>query len=142
MDGFTKHMEHLEISWTHAWMNRDVATMKSLASPDFVFLLGGRDSAILDLASWLEATTSRLRCDAYKFHDIYARQHKRVALFSARMSMEGHIGRTPLTGDLWITDLWKRGRVRRSWRLVERVMSRADGDVALGQEVTRLQLWK
>ena len=123
-------------------MARDRAGMKSLASGDFVFLLGGKDSAVLDRASWLEGSTKRLQCEAYRFHDIEVRQHKRCAIFAARMSFEGRIGRAEWKGDLWLTDLWRRGRIRRSWKLVERIVSRAEGDAELGGEVTALQLWK
>jgi len=36
-----------------SWMNRDRNGMKSLATGDFVFLLGAQTSAILDRPSWL-----------------------------------------------------------------------------------------
>ena len=141
MDAFAAHIESLEHAWARAWMARDRAAMKQIASSDFVFLLGGRESAVLDRASWLEAASARLHCESYRFHDIYVRQHKKCAIFAARVSFEGRIGRNPWKGDLWITDLWKRGRLRRKWKLVERIVSRAEGDAQLGEEVTRLQLW-
>lgn len=142
MDEFAAQIEALEHAWMRAWMARDRGGMKSLASSDFVFLLGGKDSAVLDRPSWLEATTQRLQCESYRFHDIYVRQHKRCAIFAARMSFEGRIGRTAWKGELWITDLWKHGRMRRSWKLVERIVSRAESDVELGAEITAMQLWK
>ncbi|XUU60081.1 nuclear transport factor 2 family protein [Erythrobacter sp. HA6-11] len=142
MDAFAADIESLEHLFARAWMKRDRNAMKAIASSEFVFLLGGKDSAVLDRPSWLDATASRLRCDHYQFHDIYVRQHKRCAIFAARMSFEGRIGRSEWKGELWLTDLWKRGRVRRKWKLTERIVTRAESDVQLGAEVTALQLWK
>ncbi|WP_394727831.1 nuclear transport factor 2 family protein [Altererythrobacter sp. GH1-8] len=142
MDEFAAEIESLEHLWARAWMNRDRAVMKGMASRDFVFLLGGKVSAVLDRPSWLDAATSRLACEQYQFHDIYVRQHKRCAVFAARMSFEGKIGRAPWKGELWLTDLWKRGRIRRTWQLVERIVSRAESDPELGAQVTSMQLWK
>ena len=142
MDAFAADLESLEHVWMRAWMQRDRSAMKGIASSEFVFLLGGKVSAVLDRPSWLDAATSRLVCEHYQFHDIYVRQHKRCAIFAARMTFEGQIGRVPWNGDLWLTDLWKRGRVRRKWKLTERLVSRAESDPELGAEVTAMQLWK
>lgn len=142
MDAFAADIESLEHLWSRAWMSRDRNAMKKLASSEFVFLLGGKNSAVLDRPSWLEAAITRLRCDHYQFHDIYVRQHKRCAIFAARMSFEGQIGRAPWKGELWLTDLWKRGRVRRQWKLTERIVSRAEDQGELGAEISAMQLWR
>ena len=40
MDEFTAQIEALEHQFMRSWMNRDRNGMKSLATGDFVFLLG------------------------------------------------------------------------------------------------------
>jgi hypothetical protein len=46
------------------------------------------------------------------------------------------------SGTVWITDLWRKGRVRRGWKLVQRTMSRVDEDPKLPAAIRSLQLWK
>lgn len=142
MDEFTARIEALEHQWMRSWMNRERNGMKSLMSGDFVFLLGAQTSAMLDRPSWLEAATTRFQCSAYRFKDIYVRQHKRMAVFAARMSIEARIGPQKIEGDVWITDLWQRGRVRRKWKLVERTMSRPDENKELPALIREMQLWR
>lgn len=79
MDEFTAQIEALEHQFMRSWMNRDRNGMKSLATGDFVFLLGALTSAILDRPSWLEK-------------DLYVRRHKKMAVFAALMSVEARIG--------------------------------------------------
>ena len=67
MDEFTAQIEALEHQFMRSWMNRDRNGMKSLATGDFVFLLGALTSAILDRPSWLEAATTRFQLCAYPF---------------------------------------------------------------------------
>lgn len=142
MDEFTARIEALEHQWMRSWMNRERNGMKSLMSGDFVFLLGAQTSAMLDRPSWLEAATTRFQCSAYRFKDIYVRRHKRMAVFAARMSIEARIGTQNIEGDVWITDLWQRGRVRRKWKLVERTMSRPDENKELPALIREMQLWR
>lgn len=142
MDEFAATIEALEHQWMRAWMNRDRNTMKALAQRDFVFLLGSKSSAILDRASWLEAATPRFACLSYRFHEIYVRRHGRIAMFAARVTIESRIGAHDWSGDLWVADLWQRGRMRRRWKLVERTVSRPDSDTRLPDEIRAMQLWR
>jgi len=105
MDEFTAQIEALEHQFMRSWMNRDRNGMKSLATGDFVFLLGAQTSAVLDRPSWLEAATTRFQLSAYRFKDLYVRRHKKMAVFAARMSVEARIGTENLEGDVWITNL-------------------------------------
>lgn len=142
MDAFTSQIEALEHQFMRSWMNRDRNGLKSLCSSDFVFLLGAQTSAILDRPSWLEAATTRFQLAAYRFKDIYVRKHKKMAVFAARMSIEARIGSEKIEGDVWITDLWQRGRLRRQWKLVERNMSRPDQSADLPGLIREMQLWR
>jgi hypothetical protein len=65
-----------------------------------------------------------------------------MAVFAARMSIEARIGLQRIEGDVWITDLWQRGRVRRKWKLVERTMSRPDENKELPALIREMQLWR
>lgn len=142
MDEFASQIEVLEHQWMRAWLQRDKPAMKALAARDFIFLLGSERSVLLDRASWLEAATTRLRCQSYRFHEIWVRRHGRIAVFATRMTIELRIGAREWSGDSWITDLWQRGRIGKKWKLVERTMSRPDNDPQLPDEIKQLQLWR
>ncbi len=142
MDEFTAKIEALEHQFMRSWMNRDRAGMKALASSEFVFLMAAQTSAMLDRPSWLEAATNRFKCSAYRFKDIYVRRHKRIAVFAARLEIEAKIGRETIEGDVWVTDLWQRGRMRNRWKLVERTMSRPDSSKELPGLIHEMQLWR
>lgn len=142
MDPFASKLETLEHQWMRAWMQRDRNAMKALASSDFVFLLGSTHSTILDRPSWLEAATTRFRCASYSFHDIYVRKHGAVAVFACRMSLEAKMGNQSWSGPAWVTDLWRRSRVKRRWRIVERVISRPDADEEMPRAIREMQLWR
>ena len=116
--------------------------MKALAAKEFVFLLGGQNSSMLDRPSWLEAATSRFLCTCYRFRNIYVRRHKKLAVFAARMSIEARLDPKKIECDVWITDLWQQGGIRRKWRLVERTMSRPDTTPELPEIIREMQLWR
>ena len=46
------------------------------------------------------------------------------------------------SGQLWVTDLWRKGRLRRRWRMVERVLSRPDDNKDVPGAIRALQLWR
>ena len=46
-------------------------------------------------------------------------------------------------GGFWLArDLWRKGRIRRKWRLVERVLSRTDDDPQVPKAIRSMQLWR
>ena len=141
MDSFAALIETLEHQWMRAWMQRDRKAMKALASRDFIFLFGSRRAAILDRPSWLDAT-DRLRCASYRFGEVYVRRHGNTAVFACQATLEARIGKHDWSGEVWLTDLWQRGRMRRRWKLVERVVSRPDTDETMPAEIRELQLWR
>lgn len=46
------------------------------------------------------------------------------------------------SGPMWISDIWRKGRVRRRWKLAQRIVSPADEDPQLPRAIQSLQLWK
>ena len=142
MDTFAAKIETLEHQWMRAWMQRDRKQMKALASRDFIFLLGSTKAAILDRPSWLEAATTRFKCESYRFGEVYVRRHGATAVFACQATLEARMGAQEWSGPVWITDLWQRSAVKRSWRIVERVLSRPDENQDMSAAIRDMQLWR
>ena len=142
MDKFAAKIETLEHQWMRAWMQRDRKQMKALASRDFIFLLGSTKAAILDRPSWLEAATTRFKCESYRFSEVYVRRHGATAVFACQATLETRMGAREWSGPVWITDLWQRSTITRSWQIVERVISRPDDDAEMSAAVRDMQLWR
>jgi hypothetical protein len=142
MDQFAAKIETLEHHWMRAWMQRDRKQMKALASRDFIFLLGSTKAAILDRPSWLEAATTRFKCESYRFGEVYVRRHGATAVFACQATLEARMGVQEWSGPVWITDLWQRSRLRRNWLIVERVISRPDDDADMSAAIRDMQLWR
>lgn len=142
MDAFASKIETLEHRWMRAWIQGDRATMKVLASREFIFLMASTSPAILDRASWLESASTRIRCQSYLFGGVYVRRHGSSAIFSAPVTLEASLDKQGLTGEFWLTDVWRRGSVKRSWRLVERVLSRPDANPEIPPTIRSMQLWR
>lgn len=142
MDKFAARLETLEHQWMRAWMRGDRKAMKAIAARDFVFLLGGNRATMLDRNSWLDAATSRLRCQSYRLGDIYARRHGRIGFFACQMEIEASIDDREWKDTLWVSDLWQYSRWQRDWKLVERVISRPEADNKLCEGIASLQLWR
>jgi hypothetical protein len=135
-------IEMMENRWMRAWVNGDLRTLKALTSRKFRMVIGSKPAAILDASSFLAAMTDRYQCRGYRFGDIYARQLGSVAVFATQLelqvSMDGH----DWTGQFWVTDIWRKSRVRRSWQMVERVLSRPETNRDAPAAIRSLQLWR
>ena len=142
MDEFSAKIEALEHLWMRSWMQRDRNQMKKLAARDFIFLMGSHKPVILDRASWLEASTTRFRCDGYRFDEVYVRRHGNVAVFATRVGLEATIGDLPWNGDSWVVDMWQKSKLGRGWKLIERSMSRVDTDEKVPDAIRSMQLWR
>jgi len=46
------------------------------------------------------------------------------------------------SGQFWVTDIWRKGRVRCKWRMVERIVSQPDQREDVPAAVRSLQLWR
>lgn len=125
-----------------AWVSRDVRTMKALTSPRFRMLIGSKPSVLLDARSWLEAAATRFHCDSYRFGDVYARDLGSVTVFATQLTMRATMDDEDWSGQFWITDLWRKSKIRRNWRLIERVISRPDEKREAPAAMRSLQLWK
>lgn len=135
-------IETFEHRWMRAWIGRDVRELKALTARNFIMLTASRPPVILDTKSWLEAAATRYLCKSYRFGDVYVRDFGGLALFASRVEIEATMDGHDWSGTLWLTDLWRKGRLRRSWRMVERVISRAEDDPQVPAAIRSLQLWR
>ena len=125
-----------------AWVNRDLKALKAITASNFILLMGSKPPAILDRPSWLEAASKRYDCASYRFGDIYVRDLGPAAIFSAAIDMKATMDGHDWSGQFWITDFWRKGRVRRSWKMAQRVVSRTNDDNQVAAAIRSLQLWR
>lgn len=136
-------LEMMENRWMRAWVARDPRTLKALTSRQFRLVMASNPAVILDSPSWLEAASKRFVCRSYRFGDsIYARDLGSMAVFATHMEIEASIDGNDWSGQVWVTDLWHRTRIRRKWRMVERLLSRPEGGADVPKAVRSLQLWR
>ena len=135
-------IETMENRWMRAWIGRDARELKALTATNFRMVIGSRQSVILDARSWLDAASSRYRCTAYRFGDMYARDLGSVAVFATQLDLDATIDGHDFSGQMWVTDLWRKTRVRRKWKMIERVLSRPQDNNKISAAVRSLQLWR
>ena len=135
-------IETLEHRWMRAWVNRDLKSLKAITAKDFLLLTGSRPPAILDRPSFLEAAGKRYDCSAYSFGDVVVRELGTVALFAAPVELKATIDGKDVSDAMWVADVWRRGRMRRGWKLVQRTLARAETDPQLPAAIRSMQLWK
>ena len=136
-------LEMMENRWMRAWVARDSRTLKALTSRKFRLVIASKPCAILDTASWLEAASSRFACTSYRFGDsLYARDLGSVAVFATHLELEARIDGNDWSGQFWITDLWSKSKLRRNWRMTERVISRPEEGSNVSAAIRSLQLWR
>ena len=142
MADLTPEIETQENRWMRAWVQRDLRALKSLTASDFILLVGSKPPVILDQKSWLEAATGRWLCTSFRFGDIYVRHVAGAALFASQLELKATIDGEDWSGAYWVSDLWRKGRIRRRWRMAQRIVSRIDDNPKLPTAVRALQLWK
>ena len=142
MADLTPVIETLEHRWMRAWVNRDARALKAITAKDFILLSASRPPMILDRPSWLEAAANRWDCSSYRFGDIYVRSVGSVAVFAASVELKAPMDGRDWSGTVFVTDLWRKGRVRRGWKLAQRIVSKVDDRAELPKTIRALQLWK
>ena len=125
-------IETLERQWMRAWVNRDTKALKALTARNFRMVVGSKPSVLLDAKSWVEAATTRFSCTAYRYGDIYVRDLGPMTMFAAQLTLEATMDGHDWSGTYWVTDLWRKSKVRRNWRMVERIVSRPDEQARRG----------
>ncbi len=125
-----------------AWIGRDKRVLKALTAGNFRMLISSKPLVLLDDRSWLEAAVTRYRCEAYRFGDVYARAHGSTAVFATRMDLQATMDDADWSGEMWVTDLWRKTRLRRKWQMTERILSRPEEGPQIPAAVRSLQLWR
>ncbi len=141
MADLTAQIETLENHYMRAWATGDLPALKALTGSGFHLLVGSKPAAMLDRASWLEAATKRYLCHSYRFGDVYVREVGSAVLFASQLELKASLDEHDWSGRMWLTDLWRKGRVRRRWRLVERVLSRVEENAEVPAAIKSMQLW-
>ena len=142
MADLTATIETLEHRWMRAWVSGDLKAMKAITAKNFILLTGTRPPAILDRPSWIEAAAKRYHCSSYRFVDVRVRDLGGAALFSAPMELKATMDGRDWAGTLFVADIWRKGRVRRGWKLVQRILSSVDERPEVPKAIRSLQLWK
>jgi hypothetical protein len=142
MADLTPVIETMENRWMRAWVQRDAKALKALTARNFILLMGSKPPVVLDTRSWVEAATTRYLCTSFRFGDIHVRNLGGLALFASQLELKASLDEVDWSGRFWVTDLWKKSRVRRSWRLVQRVVSLIDDNPEVPAGIRALQLWR
>jgi ketosteroid isomerase-like protein len=142
MADLTATIETLEHRWMRAWVSGDLKAMKAITAKNFILLTGTKPPAILDRPSWIEAAAKRYQCSSYRFGDVMVRDLGGAALFSAPMELKATMDGRDWSGTLFVADIWRKGRVRRGWKLVQRILSSVDERPEVPKAIRSLQLWK
>jgi ketosteroid isomerase-like protein len=143
MSDITPVIETMEHRWMRAWVNGDTKALKAITAKNFILLTGSKPPAILDRPSWLEAAANRHLATSYRFGDICVRDLGNVAVFAAPLDLKATMDGRDWSRPVFVTDVWRRsGFGRRRWKLVQRVVSRADDNPELPKAIRSLQLWK
>ena len=135
-------IETMEHRWMRACVTGDTAALKGLTSRNFRMVMGSKPSAILDFKSWIEAAPKRFQCQSYRFGDIYVRNVGSVVIFATQLEIKATMDGHDWSGRYWVTDLWRKGRVRRKWNMIERVLSRPEDNQDVPAAIRSLQLWR
>ncbi|HEY0625897.1 MAG TPA: nuclear transport factor 2 family protein [Allosphingosinicella sp.] len=135
-------IETMEHRLMRAWIGRDIRTLKALTSRNFRMVMGSKPCVILDARSWLDAASTRYLCKSYRFGDVYARTLGPVAIFASQLDLQATMDGEDWSGEAWVTDIWRKSRVRRKWLLMERVLSRPEDRPQIPAGIRSLQLWR
>ncbi|MEP3051224.1 MAG: nuclear transport factor 2 family protein [Erythrobacter sp.] len=141
MGDFSTKIKTIEHRMMRAWVRRDQRELRSVLGRNFMMIVGAGQSQLLDRPSFLEAAEGRLSCSSYSFREVVVRKHGSCAWFAAGVDLEMRLGARDWSGKFWLTDMWRKGKFGRTWKLVERSLSRIDPEEALPAAIQNLQLW-
>lgn len=142
MDKITAEFEVFENRLMRAWMNRDASEVKTLVSRQCLMLFGTTPPTMLDRPSFIAGLDRGLACVGFRFHDAAARRHGKCVWYSGQIEVELRVGAIEWSGHFLLTDLWRRGVIRRRWQLAERSLTPTVGDRRLPDAIRALQLWR
>jgi len=142
MADVTPEFEALEIALMRAWMEADRVALKSLAGSDCVMMFGTAPPVLLDRPSFLAAAERGFELTGFRLREITARRHGKSVWFTGHAELDLAVGRDKWSGGFLIADLWRKGGLRRRWKLAERSLAPVEANEALSHAIRRLQLWR
>ena len=125
-----------------AWLERDRGTIKALVRSDCVMMFGTAPPVLLDRSSFLAALDSGLVLAGFRSKEAAGRRHGRAAWFTGHVELELELGKHKWQGGFLATDLWRKARLSRRWKLAERSLAPTEADENLSDAIRRLQLWR
>ncbi len=142
MSDIEQNFEVLENRLMRAWVHRDARDFKSMVSSDCIFMFGIKPPVLLDRASFVAGMADEFLCESFRFQEVTARKYGNNVWFSAHVELELRLGRQVWSGNFLVTDLWRRGTVRRKWLLAERSLSPVEKRTELFDAIRAMQLWR
>ncbi|KPP90263.1 DUF4440 domain-containing protein [Erythrobacter sp. HL-111] len=141
MADVTPEFEALEIALMRAWMEADRRALKSHLAADCVLMFGTAPPVLLDRASFLAAGRG-FALTGFRLREVTARRHGGNVWFTGHAELELALGRGSWSGGFLLTDLWRRGRIGRRWKLAERSLAPVEADRTFSDAIRALQLWR
>lgn len=142
MSRIQAELEVDETRLMRAWMSRDPDEVRSMVARDCLMFFGTSPPALLDRPSFLAGLDRGLVCKGFRFHEASARKHGSTAWYSGQIDLELQVGASEWSGQFLITDLWRKGTIKRRWQLVERSLAPTAPDAKLCDAIRALQLWR
>lgn len=142
MSRIEAELEVGETRLMRAWMSRDPDEVRAMVARDCFMLFGTQPPALLDRPSFLAGLDRGLQCKGFRFHEATARQYGATAWYSGQIDLELQIGANDWSGTFLLTDLWRRGKIKRNWQLAERSLAPIDPNTKLCDAIRALQLWR
>ncbi len=142
MSNLEQNFEVLENRLMRAWVHRDTSDLKSLISSDAIWMFGIKPPVLLDRASFISAVQHEFACESFRFHEVTARQYGKSVWFSGHVELELKLGTKNWSGNFLVTDLWRKGTIRRRWTLAERSLSPVEPNSGLSDAIRSMQLWR
>lgn len=141
MSEFAAEIEAFEHRIQRSWMRGEKRDLKQILSRDFIFVVGAARAQFLDRPSFLEACDRDLVCSGYRMREVSARKHGKCAWFAAAIDLEMRLCGEKWEGAFWLADLWRKNRLGKGWKLLERSLSRAESSEKVPAHFRSLQLW-
>ncbi len=135
-------IQELALRLMRAWLAQDRSQMKQLMARDFMAMIGTSPPEMLDRPSFLAASEQGFVLRRFQLREMLVRPYGRSAWCVAGGALEIDFGRQQWSGEFLITDLWRRGTIRRGWKLAERSIARIEPDDRLADAVRRVQMWR
>jgi len=124
-----------------AWTRGEPRELRSMLARDFMMIIAVGRPQLLDRPSFIEACEDRFSCTGYRFREVFVHKHGKSVWFTARVDLEMRVGGHEWSGEFWLTDLWQKAGIKRSWKLVERSISGIDRTAEISHAIRKLQLW-